>query len=138
MSVFVDCNIIIDWLSDRKPHSEYAKRFLNLVEEGVCNAVVSPLVLTNVYYIVRKLKNRKVAQSLMIDISNLFEVCSVTKEDIDQATAIAKGDFEDVVHYQTAIRTKVEAIITRNKKDFPQGKIKILTAKEYLEKRQYK
>ena len=42
-------------------------------------------------------------------------------------------DFEDAIQYYTALENEIECIITRNKKDFINASIPLLTAKEYLE-----
>ncbi len=43
-------------------------------------------------------------------------------------------DFEDGLQYYSAIENNVDIILTRNKKDFKNSKIPVLTAKEYLSK----
>jgi hypothetical protein len=42
------------------------------------------------------------------------------------------NDFEDAVQYFTAIQNKLNAIITRNTKDFKKSEIPVLTAEEYI------
>lgn len=44
----------------------------------------------------------------------------------------AFSDFEDGLQYYSALENKIDVIITRNKKDFKNAKIPVLTAKEYL------
>ncbi|HNR85475.1 MAG TPA: PIN domain nuclease, partial [Taishania sp.] len=41
-------------------------------------------------------------------------------------------DFEDAIQYYTAIEFGMEIIITRNKKDFKNLNLPILTAKEFM------
>ena len=41
-------------------------------------------------------------------------------------------DFEDGLQYYSAIENQIDVIITRNKKDFRNSKIPVLTAKEFL------
>ncbi len=41
-------------------------------------------------------------------------------------------DFEDRLQYYSAMENQIEIIITRNKKDFKNSKIPVLTAKEFL------
>ena len=56
----------------------------------------------------------------------------------DKAIELALGsdfkDFEDAIQYYTAIEQGIDIIITRNKKDFKNAKLPIMTAKEYLKK----
>ena len=41
-------------------------------------------------------------------------------------------DFEDGLQYYSAIENDIDIIITRNKKDFKNSKLPVLTAKEFL------
>ncbi len=43
-------------------------------------------------------------------------------------------DFEDAIQYHTALENGIDVIITRNKKDFKNSKLPVMTAKEYLRK----
>lgn len=45
-------------------------------------------------------------------------------------------DLEDGLKYYSAIENNVEIILTRNKKDFKNSKLPVLTAKEYLAMKQ--
>jgi predicted nucleic acid-binding protein len=42
------------------------------------------------------------------------------------------NDFEDALQYYTAIENEIDIIITRNKKDFKNSRLPVLSAKEYL------
>lgn len=55
----------------------------------------------------------------------------------DKVTELALSDdnfpdFEDGLQYYSAIENQIDIIITRNKKDFKNSKIPVLTAKEFL------
>ena len=41
-------------------------------------------------------------------------------------------DFEDALQYFSAINHSIDFIITRNKKDYSKGNLKVVTASEYL------
>ena len=41
-------------------------------------------------------------------------------------------DFEDGLQYYSAIENQIDVIITRNKKDFKNSKIPVLSTKEFL------
>jgi predicted nucleic acid-binding protein len=63
--VYIDCNILIDWITDRQPYSIYANRLLTLIEKKKIKGVVSPLTLSNTYYIIRKQINKKLANEFL-------------------------------------------------------------------------
>jgi len=130
--LLIDCNILIDWLTDRPPFSIYANKLLVLIENKIVKGLVSPLTLSNTYYILRKQTNKKIANEFLIDVLNLFSIVDITKEITLSAIKNRYKDFEDDLHYQTAIKNNIDFLITRNKADFLKNKIQIMTAEEYL------
>ena len=52
---------------------------------------------------------------------------------IDLALASDFKDFEDAMQYYTALENGLDIVITRNKRDFKNINLPILTAQEYLE-----
>ena len=130
--IYINCNIIIDWLTDREPFSFYADELFSLIESNQIEGCVSPLVLANTYYLLMKHFNKKIAYEFLKDCQQLFTILDLSKDITIQAINGKYKDFEDDLHYYIAIRNKIKYIITRNKKDFKIETIKILTAEEYL------
>jgi len=130
--IYIDCNIIIDWLTDREPFSFYADELFSLIESDQIEGCVSPLVLANTYYLLTKHFNKKIAYEFLKDCQQLFTILDLSKDITIQAIEGKYKDFEDDLHYYVATKNKIKYIITRNKKDFKIEKIKILTAEEYL------
>ena len=131
--LLIDCNILIDWLKDRLPYSEPAGRLLAMVESNIVKGYVSPLTLSNTYYILRKHSNKRIADQFLKDVKDLFNIVDITKEITLSAIKNRYKDFEDDLHYQTAIKNRIDYIITRNQSDFLNDRIQVVTAEEYLE-----
>jgi predicted nucleic acid-binding protein len=53
---------------------------------------------------------------------------------IELALASDFGDFEDGLQYFIAMDYECDIIVTRNKKDFKNSKIPVMTATEYLKR----
>jgi len=62
----------------------------------------------------------------------LSRVTTVNERTVDESLVSQFADFEDALQYYSALTAKAEAIITRNKKDFANSKIPVMTAGEYL------
>ena len=62
----------------------------------------------------------------------LFYVSTVDEKNIDLSLTSEFSDFEDAVQYYSAVNSKVDYIITRNKSDFVVNKIPVLTPEEFL------
>ena len=131
-SVYIDCNILIDWLLDREPFSTFSAKIIELTETKKIKSYVSPLTLANTYYIIQKELNKRIADEFIKDSISLFEILSITKENVIYAINNKFNDFEDDLHTAIAEKNKLSYIVTRNKKDFESSKIDIVDAEELL------
>lgn len=132
IKVYLDCNILIDWLLDREPYSHFASGIIQLTEQNEIQSYVSPLILANTYYIISKTLNKKVADEFIKDSLILFKFVDMTEDIIRSAVNNKYKDFEDDLHYHTAIAFSVDYLITRNKKDFRSEKIEVVDAEEFI------
>jgi hypothetical protein len=64
----------------------------------------------------------------------LVEVSPLDDKIVELALVSDFKDFEDAIQYHTALENGIDIISTRNKKDFKNSKLPIMTAKEYLKK----
>lgn len=95
-----------------------------------------PLSFSNLYYILRKLKGHAEALALLGKLKLLVRVSTVSESEIQSALSSSFGDFEDAIQHFTA-RTEggISAIITRNKADYFDSDIPVLSPEEFLSKR---
>ena len=131
--VFLDTNIVIDYLTDRKPFSQSVFRLFALAEKGKIRLNISAISFTIVYYVLRKNNShRAIIQNLML-LSNLCNVLPVNQMIIDKAIKSGISDFEDAVQYYSALQNKnCSVIISRNTKDFQSSVIKVMLPDEFL------
>lgn len=130
--VFVDTDIVIDLLSARQPHYNYAADLFSLADQNTIKLCVSSLTFANVNYILSKQLSAKQARKLLLKFKTLVNVLSVNDKIIELALASDFRDFEDAIQYNTAIENRLTTLLTRNIKDFKKGEITILTAEQYL------
>lgn len=131
MKIFIDNDVILDVILERKDF-EYSRQLLAFVEQKKVVAFTSPLIFTNSFYIISKLRDKKKAWSALKKIRLLFNVSTVTEQIIDLALASDFSDFEDAVQYYVALKQKVEYLVTRNKKDYVATQIPIISPQECL------
>lgn len=131
-SIYLDCNIILDWIIDRQPFSLYAAELIDLIEKKKIKGFVSPLILANCFYIIKKEKGNEIAAFFLQDCLKLFSIIGNTKTDLILAIKNGFKDFEDDIHYFSVINNGLNIIITRNKKDFKLEKVNLFTAEEFL------
>jgi predicted nucleic acid-binding protein len=131
--LLIDTNIVIDLLSKREKFYDDAAELFSRADKKQLELTISTLTFANTNYILTKLKSAKDAREILRKFKVLVELLSLD----DKITELALSDdnfpdFEDGLQYYSAIENQIDIIITRNKKDFKNSKIPILTAKEFL------
>lgn len=131
--LLIDTNIVIDLLSKREEFYEEAAELFSLADKNKLELAISTLTFANTNYILTKLTSAKEAKVILRKFKVLVKLLSLN----DKVTELALSDddfpdFEDGLQYYSALENQVDVIITRNKKDFKNSKIPVLTAKEYL------
>jgi predicted nucleic acid-binding protein len=130
--VFVDSDIVLDLLSGRQPHYNYAAELFSLADENSIKLYVSSLTFANINYILSKQVSAGQARKMLLKFKTLINVLSVNDKIIELALASDFHDFEDAIQYNTAIENGITTLLTRNLKDFKKAEIVILTAQQFL------
>ena len=127
-SVFIDTNVIIDFLADRVPFSEDAAKLFELAKNKHIEIYIAAISINNTYYILRQVTSHQKALKLIDQIENYVTIIATSQKIIQQAIKSNFNDFEDAIQYYSAKdNAKIEVIITRNTKDFKTSDIPILT-----------
>ena len=129
--VFVDTNIIFDWLAKREPYYEYAKELFLKSEHKEIEILISTMSYISTEYILRKQIGKEKARQALSAIRTISLVCSSGEKEIDLSLLSSMKDFEDSFQYYTALNNSAQVIITRNPKHFEQSTIPIMSAEEY-------
>ncbi len=131
--LLIDTNIVIDLLAKRKEFYNDAADLFSRADKKELTLAISALTFANTNYILSKLKSAKEAREILRKFKVLVEVLSLDDKITELALSNDKfPDFEDGLQYYSAIENQIEIIITRNKKDFKNSKIPVLTAKEFI------
>ena len=131
--VFVDTDVIIDFLMDRKPYSGHAAIILSLSEYKKIQVYVSALTFANCYYILRKISTHSKVISKLGQLAEIVEIVDVTKKAILDSLKSDFKDFEDSIQHETAKKeTQIKVLITRNIKDYQNSDLSILTPDLFL------
>ena len=133
MKILVDTDVMFDTLTKREPFYKDSAIVWSWASEGLVEGYISAISVNNIFYIVRKLNGLEYAQRLVDRILEDFEIISLTKDILKQARTIDSGDYEDLIQYFSALHEGCEIIVTRNKRDFPQIGLKLMTPKEFID-----
>lgn len=132
MDVFIDTNVLIDVLAKRDPFYGSSAQVWSLAENGSIHGLISAISFNNIYYVVRKLRNRKTAERMMILMRDAFDVTALDKQILGQAIDAGFKDFEDAIQYMSALHAGVDCLVSRNPKDFPRKDLPVVSPEEFI------
>ncbi len=131
--VFVDTDVIIDFLTDRKPYSGHSAFILSLAEYKAIQVCVSSLTFANCYYILKKYSSHSNVITKLIQLAEIVEITDVTKKVILNSLKSDFKDFEDAIQNETAkSNDNIKTLITRNIKDYQKSDLSIYTPELFL------
>jgi predicted nucleic acid-binding protein len=133
MKVLIDSDVILDLLIDRKPFSKESLDILSWCEKGRITGYWTPVIISNVHYILSKYSSEKTARSTIAELNEILEVISINKSVINLALESKFKDFEDALqNYAAELNLEIEAIITRNENDYKLSKLSIFSPADFL------
>ena len=130
--IFLDSDIILDVILDRKAFVAESAKILESCEFGTHKGFTSALILANIHYIISR---QKIANpsAIISQIAEILKVSSLDEFDIQNSISSEFADFEDGIQHSIAVKSKCNFIITRNTKDYVASKLLACTPQEFLE-----
>jgi len=130
--VFLDTNILIDLLNEKREKNYLAKKLIEKLINEDYEIFISEDMLSTVYYVV---KNQKKVLNFYKDIvyDKYWHIVPFEKEVIEEAIEFSlknDNDFEDLLQCFTA--KKYNAILITEDKKFVDCGIKVLGYEEFL------
>ncbi len=129
MRVWIDTNVLIDFIAEREGFVEDAQLVLSLCD-GVVDGYISVLSFANIAYIFRKSADASTLGYIKDQMCSVLHFADCIEGDIDKAIALNYSDFEDALQTAGAIRVGADCIVTRNKSDYKNSPIPVLTPRE--------
>jgi predicted nucleic acid-binding protein len=131
--IFLDTNVLIDFLAARKPFSIEAAKLFDYALKKKVNIYVATVSYNNIYYILRQSCTHAETIKILAELQEWTEAVDVSQDVIRKALKSDFKDFEDAIQYNCAkALNKIECIVTRDTKDFKSSSLPILTPKEAL------
>lgn len=131
--IFMDTNVVIDFLADRQPFSLHAARLLELSINGKVSIYISAVSYNNIYYVLRQSLTNNATIKLLEELCEMTEITDVTKAIIKQSLKTDFKDYEDAIQYYCALSiSEIDFIVTRNTKDFKKSTLPVLTPAEAM------
>jgi len=133
MKVFLDTNVLLDWLLDRQDtFADEATAIVEAAEKGLIEAYISAGSVYTVAYVLEKSgKNGEKLRSAMKGVLSLLKVQETDTRPYLLACQRPMKDLEDAFQYEIALHgPKLDYFVTANLKDFAtqnQEKLPVVT-----------
>ena len=133
MTAIIDTCIIVDVLQNREPFSKDGNSLFLLCANKQFEGYLTAKAVTDIYYLAhKKTHDNEATRDILAKLCNLFTLLDTASIDIKKAISSEITDFEDAVMVETAIRSKIDCIVTRNIKDYVKSSIPIYSPAEFL------
>lgn len=124
--VLIDTDVLLDFFFDRKPASEDAARVLTLCETGQVKGHVTAVIISNVYYLLRRVAGHAKVIGKHRQLMTLVDVLVTDKETILQALNSGFPDFEDALqNFSAEQQGAIDVVLTRNVKDYRKSNLAV-------------
>ena len=132
MRVFVDTNIVVDFLGKRDPFFHDAAIIFEMSRLGKIEVVVSSLTIVNCAYILRKQFSNVVTLNKIEDFCQMLRISPIDRTVILNALSSRPADYEDAVQYFSAKSFTPDVIITRDKTGFKEYGALVMSPMEFV------
>lgn len=129
--VFLDINIVADLFLKREPFCQNSLKLFTLGFHKKITLYVSSLSYATLAYLCRKMKKEE-RVLLFEKLRSLTVTTTVDRQTVDMALVSGFDDLEDAMQYYSAISSKVDVVLTRNKKDFVEANVPVMTPDEFF------
>lgn len=134
MNVFLDTNVIIDFMGEREGFFDDAAAIFSMIEDKRITASASALTIVNCAYILKKAFNSDLMLEKVEMLCQLLDIMPIDRSQLTGAVELRPYDYEDAVQYLSALPSRPDVIITRDKRGFNDFDILVMTPAEFVNK----
>ncbi|CAM4064127.1 type II toxin-antitoxin system VapC family toxin [Gillisia limnaea] len=132
-NVLIDTDVILDFFFDREPFAEFTTAILNLCEENKLKGFITPVIVCNVYYLLRKTAKHEIVIEKIKQLLTIIDVLKIDKEVVLDSLNSDFKDFEDAIQNFSAIKNgKISIVLTRDIKDYKKSELAVMTPETFL------
>lgn len=128
--IFLDTNILLDFLLGREPFARDAENILLLKFTHRKKFFVSALSIANAAYVVRKAGQNPF--QVITDLMEWVDVVNLTKAEFRSTVKSTFKDFEDAIQFFSARQINADVIVTRDVKGFTVSSIVVQSPAQFL------
>lgn len=133
--LFVDTNIIVDLIADRKPFSKFAINLFSLAEDNEVSLFASSHSIATTHYLLKKYMDEKSLREVLYNLLDYLTVIGIDENVIKKGLRSKRKDFENSLQIICASSIdQLDCIVTRNIKDYVDSEIPAFSPDEVLDK----
>ena len=129
--VFVDSDVIIDFIIDREPFSDFAANLFDRFDNKEMLGYTSAQSLANLYYVLKKQTSHSHIIEAIEKLVTVIGILPIDLEIINQALRSDFSDFEDGIQNFCAESVGADAIVTRNLRDYRSARIPVFDPESF-------
>lgn len=131
--IFVDTNILLDLLADRKPFSKHAVDIFNAAEQEKIQLFTSSHSIATTYYLLKKYIDDKSLRNILLTLVEYLTIIPVDETLLTKGLRSNHKDFEDSIQIFCASTIHdMDCIVTRNIRDFKGSDLPVLAPDELV------
>lgn len=132
MRALIDSDVYLDYILQRAPHHLAVNELFEMLSDEKFEAFVCALSTTTIFYFTRKAKDIDGAYAAVNDVLATANICAVDKKVLSVAATLGFSDYEDGVQCASAMAEGLDAIVTRNTKDYKNSPIPVYSPSAFL------
>ncbi len=133
MRVLLDTNIVLDFVLERNPFFIEANEIFLKLQNAEFLGYISPITPINVFYTTRKERGKDIALMATEELLKLAEIAETNQKTFQTALLLNFKDYQDAVQCACSVAENLDALITRNVKDFANSSVKVYSPVEFLQ-----
>jgi len=141
MTVYLDINIVFDYLVGRQPFGNEVAQVITILRGDHAELYVAPNAIIMGYAFLRQQPDRKSPEQIKHSLAlfrKLANCVPIENKDIDEALSKAKpADLEDGFQIVLAVKCGADIIITNDKKGFRDAPMKVMNTRDFLSDWEY-
>lgn len=133
MRILLDTDVVLDYILENEGHFDNSEQIFTYLNTNVIEVFVGSITPINVFYIIRKRKGKEIAFQAVRFLLDSVQFCVADQKIMENAFSLGFSDYEDAVQSASAIGEGLDAIVTRNTKDYLKSPIQVYSPAEFLE-----
>jgi len=133
MRALIDTCVIIDALQNRIPFDEDARKIFRALAKEQFTGYITAKEAADIFYLTHRFTHdNDQTRTIMSKLLAVFDLLDTAADDCRNALFSQVTDFEDAMMIETALREKIDCIVTRNIRDYKDSSIEVFTPQQFL------